>query len=78
MMERPKMGFAIPMKQWLQHELKDKIEYYLGEIFVAKQGIFEQAQLTQLKEEILSGKNKHYQSLWYLLSFQMWYEKWQS
>ncbi|MBK6836642.1 MAG: hypothetical protein IPG89_21255 [Bacteroidetes bacterium] len=28
-MDRPKMGFAIPIENWMRNELKDKIHYYL-------------------------------------------------
>ena len=30
-MERPKMGFSIPIDQWLEHELKDLVQEYLSE-----------------------------------------------
>lgn len=78
LMERPKMGFAIPMKRWLQNELTEKIEYYLNEEFINKQGIFNHKEINTIKSAILLDETKHYQTLWYLLVFQMWYEKWHS
>lgn len=76
MMERPKMGFAIPILKWLQTSLTEKVDYYLSESFIKKQDIFNYEEVRVLKENILNEKDTHYQKLWYLLMFQMWYKKW--
>jgi len=76
MMERPKMGFAIPVLKWLQTSLKEKLEHYLSETFIVEQGIFNFKEISLLKENILNESDKHYQKLWYLLMFQMWHQKW--
>ena len=76
MMERPKMGFAIPVFEWLKTPLKEKLNLYLSESFIKDQSIFNFEEISSLKENVLSGADKHYQKLWYLLMFQMWYQKW--
>ena len=40
MMDRPKMGFAIPIAQWLQNDLRDLVEEYINPIRIEQQGIF--------------------------------------
>ena len=75
-MNRPKMGFGVPVFSWLQTSLKDKLEYYLSSSFLSEQGIFNEEEIVKLKETILMGKDRHCQKLWYLLVFQLWYEKW--
>lgn len=76
MMERPKMGFAAPLEQWLKVDLKDKLEYYFSQNFIKEQNIFDFNNLNKIKVDYLSGKNQYALKLWYILVFQMWYEKW--
>ncbi|AYO56923.1 asparagine synthase (glutamine-hydrolyzing) [Chryseobacterium sp. 6424] len=75
-MERPKMGFGVPVKSWLENALSEKLDYYLSEAFITRQNIFSYPEITGMRDRIISGKDKHYQKLWYMLMFQMWYEKW--
>ena len=76
MMERPKMGFAVPMYDWLKGPLSDKISYFLGKEFITKQDIFDFREIQLVKNKILQGNDRHYQKLWYLLVFQMWFHRW--
>lgn len=76
MMDRPKMGFAIPIANWLQNELKNHVEEYIREQKIKEQGIFNWSALRDLKERFFSGKKELDSKLWYVLMFQMWYERW--
>lgn len=76
MMERPKMGFGVPVFDWLKGPLTDKLNYYLSESYIKDQSIFDFAELDKVRCRILSQEDKNYQKLWYLLMFQMWYERW--
>ncbi len=76
LMNRPKMGFAIPIENWLMSDLRDKVFYYLSDEKILKQGIFETDIVQKLKTEFYSGKKEYALKVWYLLMFQMWYEKW--
>lgn len=76
MMNRPKMGFGVPVLSWLQNSLKEQLNLYLGDSFLQKQNIFNEEEVNKLKNDILSGKDRHFQKLWYLLVFQMWYNRW--
>lgn len=75
-MDRPKMGFAIPIENWLSNELKEKVYYFLDENFIETQGIFSTAYVSELKSKFYSGKKEYGVKIWYLLMFQMWYKKW--
>ena len=75
-MERPKMGFAVPVKKWMESVLSDQIDYYLSDDFLNRQDVFNTDHVRLLRKDIISGKDRHYQKLWYLVMFQMWYEKW--
>lgn len=76
MMERPKMGFAIPLENWLSADLKELVLCYLDDARIASQGIFNPGAVRQMKEDFFSGKKELAVKIWYLLMFQMWWEKW--
>lgn len=76
MMDRPKMGFAIPIEHWMLTDLKDKVNYYLSDKLVKEQGIFNHFEVDKYKRAFFSGKKEYGNKIWYLLMFQMWYEKW--
>ena len=76
LMDRPKMGFAIPIENWLMIDLKEKVLYYLNDSKIEEQGIFNINYIQKLKKEFYSGKKELALKLWYTLMFQMWYEKW--
>lgn len=76
MMERPKMGFAIPIGKWMQNELKDLVETYLNSDRIEEQGIFSSKAVEKLKLDFMGGKTEYEMKIWYLLTFQMWYDRW--
>ena len=77
-MDRPKMGFAIPIADWLQDDLKDLVEEFVDLNKIEQQGIFQVSYVEDIKKKFYSGKKEYDVKLWYLLIFQMWYEKWMS
>mgnify|MGYP001570821755 FL=1 len=78
MMDRPKMGFAIPIAEWLQDDLKELVEEYIDLHKMEKQGIFNLNYVEDIKKKFYDGKKEYDVKMWYLLMFQMWYEKWMS
>ncbi len=76
MMERPKMGFGIPIAAWLKEELRHFVDEAFDPAFVQQQGIFRQAELDQLKKQFYGGKEQLYTKVWYYLMFQLWYKQW--
>lgn len=76
LMDRPKMGFAIPIENWMMNELKDKIYYYLDIKKIEQQGVLNSKTVNDLVSKFMSGKKEYGVKIWYLLMFQMWYEKW--
>lgn len=76
LLNRPKMGFAIPIAKWLKNELRDHVEEYLNEDRIEKQGIFDWDFIAKLKHDFYSGRKEYDSKLWYFLMFQMWHERW--
>jgi asparagine synthase (glutamine-hydrolysing) len=76
MMDRPKMGFGIPIAAWLQNDLKQYVDKYFDEAFVTKQNVFNNSEIQKIKKSFYDGKIERAEKIWYLLMFQMWYDKW--
>jgi asparagine synthase (glutamine-hydrolysing) len=76
MMDRPKMGFAIPLESWLKTDLKYLTDDYLNPNLIEKQGIFKVEEVQKITKSFHDGKAESLFKIWYLLVFQMWYKKW--
>ncbi len=75
-MERPKMGFGIPVEAWLSNELKELVETYLGDAELKAHGLFNVHVVRNMISEFLNGRKEKYLKIWHLLMFQMWYKQW--
>ncbi len=75
-MDRPKMGFSIPIKEWLKSSFNEYIQYYFDEEKIKQQDIFNVNEISKIKNHYLNNKDVNMRQLWSLLIFQMWYEKW--
>jgi asparagine synthase (glutamine-hydrolysing) len=76
MMERPKMGFAIPVQDWLSNELKELVNEYLSAAKLAEHGLFNAKEISSLLQNFYNGHTEKYLKIWHLLMFQMWYSQW--
>jgi len=76
LMDRPKMGFGVPITEWFKDELKEYFMIYLNEDRLNSEGLFNSREIIILRDEYLNGSNNNVQRLWFLLMFEMWYEKW--
>jgi len=76
MMERPKMGFAIPVATWLDGQLKPLVDHYLSSDYLEMQQLFNTPEVLGIVHAFYTGKKERAEKIWYLLMFQMWYEKW--
>ncbi len=76
LMDRPKMGFGVPVFEWLRNDLKYYAEEYMSAEDFAKHELFKIESVQNIIRSFFNG-DKNFDSLfWYLLMFQMWYKKW--
>jgi asparagine synthase (glutamine-hydrolysing) len=77
LMERPKMGFGIPIDDWLRGSLRDWAENLLDEQRLKEEGFFNVGLVREKWQEHLTGKQQWHYYLWDVLMFQSWYERWE-
>jgi asparagine synthase (glutamine-hydrolysing) len=73
--DRPKKGFAIPLKKWLNHELKPLREQYLNETSVREAGFVRWEVVARLIKEYEGGKAYLYNRIWVLLVLHWWFKQ---
>lgn len=73
---RKKMGFSVPLAQWLREEIRP----LAAQVFESNSGALAQCfhmdRVRQLWAQHLSGDGRYTQELWSMVVFELWWQKW--
>ena len=72
LVDRPKMGFGVPIDSWLRGPLKEWANDLLEPVRLRREGYLKPEPVQQRWQEHLSGKRSWHYPLWNVLMFQAW------
>ncbi|MGQ4659021.1 asparagine synthase (glutamine-hydrolyzing) [Lysobacter sp. F6437] len=75
LIERPKMGFGIPLDDWLRGPLRDWAENLLAEDRLKREGFFDSRPIRKAWQMHVRGEASFGYRLWSVLMFQAWLEQ---
>jgi asparagine synthase (glutamine-hydrolysing) len=73
---RPKMGFGVPIDQWLKGELKEFAYDTLLSAQARQRGVITPSYITSMLDEHCGGIRLHHTRLWALLMLELWFQMW--
>lgn len=76
--DRPKMGFGMPVGEWLKVDLREWAEDLLAPHRLAELGVWRVAELRRAWREHLTGAHDHRNLLWPVLMFEAWRRHWRA
>ena len=76
LLDRPKMGFAIPLESWLRGPLREWASELLDERRVREQGFLNADVVAQEWRQLCAGGGAHQHKVWALLMWMAWVEHW--
>lgn len=76
LVERPKMGFGVPIGDWLAGPLRQWADGLLAPERIAGQGLLRPGPVTAAWRRLKTGRSEEQFRVWNLLMFQAWMEQW--
>lgn len=74
-LHRPKQGFGVPIQEWINQQLRDRIRETLTESRTRQRGYVDPKYVGVLLHEHERGRRDHSTSLWALLMLELWHRQ---
>jgi asparagine synthase (glutamine-hydrolysing) len=74
-LNRPKQGFGMPLQEWINEQLRDRIRETLTDRVASQRGIVNQSYVRVLLDEHDRRRRDHSTQLWALMMLELWYRK---
>lgn len=72
-LHRPKKGFALPLRHWMKHELKEFLLSILLDARTLQRGYFNRKAVGKLLDEHFCGRRDHSHFIWRILMLELWH-----
>lgn len=76
LIDRPKMGFGVPIYEWFKADLKELYMHYLNIERIEKEDFLNAKEVERLLNDYLEGRGINHNKLWFLFIFELWRERW--
>ena len=73
--DRPKWGFAIPLKKWLKTDLRYLLEKYTARDIIERHNLLHYKQVGKIKDRYLRGSDHLFNRLWVIVVLHWWLEE---
>src|SRR6185436_10288173 len=76
LVDRPKMGFGMPLGAWLRGDLRTVVGDQLSSNRIKAQGILNPDVVNRTVDTFDGGDHHAVNRVWSLIAFQLWHERW--
>jgi len=74
-LNRPKQGFGVPIEQWINQQLRERVHETLTESRTTARGYIEKDYINVLLDEHGRGRRDHASELWSLFVLELWHRE---
>lgn len=75
MMNRPKKGFSVPVREWMRGDLQELLIDTLNKETMHKDEYLDKEYVIQLRDNYLRGDTSKFEVVWYIFSYISWLNK---
>ena len=76
LVDRPKIGFGLPLDLWLRGPLRDWVESLINKKEIEQQGFLDAIEVRKIWDDHCSGRKNLQYELWNILMFCAWQKQW--
>lgn len=74
-LERPKVGFRVPVSEWFQGPMRHYLHDHLLGVESRTRDYYQRSELVRILEEHARGRQNHEKLLWSLLTLEIWHRE---